>query len=152
MPTLTVSIEQNTRQKSVFIPFRCKSVKYSKSFFPMMAKKKLSKSSNHVDPNKIVSCLKHNWKAFFCPKRYKFLSRGTQLWCKLLTQIRVGRSFLNSHSYTVGMSESPACICHSIIESPSHFFNDCFLYNEERRTLFSTFEQYLPKKILFFKS
>ena len=89
--------------------------------------------------------------SLFCSKRYTFLSRGTQLRCKLLTQIRVGRSFLNSHSYTVGMSESLACICHSTIESYSHFFNECFLYNEERRTLFSTFEQYLPKFIGFSK-
>ena len=100
---------------------------------------------------KVIESFRTEIKSIFCTKRYKFLSMGTKLGCKLLTQIRVGRSLLNSHSYTVGKSESPACICNSSIESPSHFFTDCALYNEERRTLFSTFEQYLPKFYSFSK-
>ena len=100
---------------------------------------KSCRSKKDIDSSKI------ELKNICCPKRYKFLSRGTKLGCKLLIQIRVGRSLLNSHSYTVGFYESPACICSSSIESTTHFFNDCVLYNEERRTLFSTFEQYLPQ-------
>ena len=65
--------------------------------------------------------------------------------CKLHTQIRVGRSNLNSHSFTVGKTSSPECICHFPHESPTHFFLECFLYNEERRTLLSTFEHFIPK-------
>ena len=95
--------------------------------------------------NKDNDSFKTDLKGICCPTQYKFLSRGTKLGCKLLIQIRVGRSLLNSHSYTVGFYESPACICSSSIESPTHFFNDCVLYTEERQTLFSTFEQCLPQ-------
>ena len=85
------------------------------------------------------------------PPKYKFLSRGSKAGCKLLTQIRVGRSKLNSHSFTVGKSPSPQCPCHFPNESVSHYFQDCFLYNEERRTLFGIFEHYIPKFVTFSK-
>ena len=84
-------------------------------------------------------------------QKYKFLSRGSKAGCKLLTQIRVGRSKLNSHSFTVGKSPSPQCPCHFPNESVSHYFQDCFLYNEERRTLFGIFEHYIPKFVTFSK-
>jgi hypothetical protein len=87
---------------------------------------------------------KQEFKNHISPKRYKFLSMGTKVGCKLLTQIRVGRSYLNSHSYTVGKTPSPECVCHFPHESPTHFFLECFLYNEERRTLLSTFEHFIP--------
>ena len=69
---------------------------------------------------------------------------GTKVGCKLLTQIRVGSSNLNYHSFTVGKTPSPECVCHFPHESPTHFFLDCFLYNEERRTLLGTFEHFIP--------
>ena len=69
----------------------------------------------------------------------------------MLTQIPVGRSNLNSHSFTVGKAPSPEFACHFPNESVSHFFQDCFLFNEERRTLFDTFEHFLPKFVSFSK-
>ena len=69
---------------------------------------------------------------------------GTKVGNKLLTQIRVGRSNINSHSFTVGKTPSPECVCHFPHESPTYFFLDCFLYNEERRTQLGTFENFIP--------
>ena len=60
-------------------------------------------------------------------------------------KIRVGRSDLNQHKFTIGLVESPQCLCHFREESPSHFFLDCFLYLLERQTLFDLIEHYIPK-------
>ena len=62
------------------------------------------------------------------PKKYKFVSRGSKIGCKLLTQIRVGRSNPNSHSFTVGKAPSPECACHFPNESVSPFFPGLFSF------------------------
>ena len=43
------------------------------------------------------------------------------------------------------MSESSACLCHCKEESPKHYFIDCFLYSQERQTLFDLIGHYIPK-------
>ena len=62
----------------------------------------------------------------------------------MLTRIRVGRSSLNQHKFTIGLSDSPECLCHFRSESPEHFFLDCFLYSLERQLLFDLIEHYVP--------
>ena len=78
------------------------------------------------------------------PPKFKHFSRGSKLGNSLLTRIRVGRSFLKQHSYTIGLADSPECDCHYKNESPEHYFVDCFLYSPERQTLFSLFEHHIP--------
>ena len=78
------------------------------------------------------------------PPRYKHFSHGNKFANKILTQIRVGRSDLNQHKFTIGHVESPECSCHSKFESPDHFFLQCFLYSQERQNLFSLIEHYVP--------
>ena len=78
------------------------------------------------------------------PPRHKHFSKGDKLGNSLLTQIRVGRSYLNEHKFTIGHSESPECLCHFKTESPQHYFLDCFLYLPERQTLFTLIEHYVP--------
>ena len=46
------------------------------------------------------------------PPRYKHFARGNKLTNSLLTKIRVGRSDLNQHKFTIGLVESPMCDCH----------------------------------------
>ena len=62
-----------------------------------------------------------------------------------------GRSFLNQHKFTIGLTDSPQCLCHHREESPLHYFIDCFLYLPERQTLFSKIEHYIPNFINFTK-
>jgi hypothetical protein len=50
--------------------------------------------------------------------KYKHFARGSKLGNKLLTRIRVGRSFHNQHSFTIGLADSPECLCHFRPESP----------------------------------
>ena len=63
----------------------------------------------------------------------------------MLTRIRVGRSYLNQHSFIIGLADSPEYLCHFKSESSDHFFLDCFLYSPERQTLFELIEHYIPK-------
>ena len=61
----------------------------------------------------------------------------------LLTQLRVGRSFVNYHGYSIGLTDSPACLCDRQ-ETVEHYLLNCFLFTEERRLLLNTVEQLLP--------
>ena len=69
---------------------------------------------------------KSELKLHLAPKRYKFLSRGDKVANRLLTRIRVGRSYLNAHSFKYQLSESPMCPkCNLHSESTSHFGQIC---------------------------
>ena len=81
------------------------------------------------------------------PKRYKHFGKGSKLGNTLITKIRVGRSSLNQHKFTIGISESPECFCHFKVESPEHYFLDCFLFSLERQNLFDLIEHYVPNFI-----
>ena len=85
------------------------------------------------------------------PTRHKHFSRGNKISNSLLTKIRVGRSDLNQHKFTIGLVDSPQCDCHFREESPSHYFLDCFLYLPERQVLFDLFEHFIPNFITFTK-
>ena len=66
----------------------------------------------------------------------------------LHTQLRVGRSLLNSHRFTINQSESDLCLC-SRTESVRHYLTECFLYTEERRVLYVSMEKLLPTFLSF---
>ena len=87
---------------------------------------------------------KLSMKKKFKPEKYKHFARGSKIGNKLLTRIRVGRSDLNQHKFTIGLTDSPECLCHFRSESPEHFFLDCFLYLPERQILFGLIEHYVP--------
>ena len=126
MPSFAHNHDYNIRKRNIFNSYGTISVKFRNSFFPIVSKKYqcLPKSCrSKVD----IDLFKEELREYLVPKRYKFLARGSKLGCKLLTQIRVGRSYLNSHSYSVGKSLSPQCSCHFPTESTSHYILDCFL-------------------------
>ena len=145
MPAFAPLTEHNTRHKRQFTPFPLGKIKFQNSFFPYFTQKYESLPQDlKTQPD--TSQFKNALKTLLCPKRYKFLSRGSKLGNTQLTRLRVGRSFLGSHSFTVGLSESPACInCTAQFDSPQHFFLDCPKYSEERRTLLDTIEHFIPK-------
>ena len=117
--------------------------KYSNSFFPYF-----TKLWNNL-PQKIKGQydlleFKNELKIKLKPKKYKHFFRGGKLGNSFLCQLRVGRTYLNSHSYAIGHAESPTCLCHHPNETTSHFVLSCFLYQEERRLLFESVEQIAP--------
>ena len=75
------------------------------------------------------------------PEKYRHYSYGSRLGNKLLTRLRLGRSFLNSHAFAIGMSKSQTCLCHHKNETSRHYLLDCFLYTIERQSLIDQVSQ-----------
>ena len=142
MPKVNLGTSTQTRSSIGYISYKHKGANFEKSFFPNTLKlwKKLPKNMKC----KNLSDFKTDIKQKFKPPRYKHFSKGQKLGNCLLTKIRVGRSDLNQHRFTVGLSDSPNCLCHFKTENPEHYFIDCFLYSLERRILFSLIEHYIP--------
>ena len=85
------------------------------------------------------------------PRKYKHFSKGNKYSNSLLTRIRVGRSYLNQHKFSIGHADSPECLCHHREETPLHYFLECFLYSQERQALFGLIEHYIPNFSSFLK-
>ena len=91
------------------------------------------------------------------PYKFKHFSYGQKCSNMHLTQIRVGCSYLKSHSYNTGHSLSTQWyFCDTKNETPIHFIIDCPHFAEKRRALFDQVAQNfipnflrLPKKIPF---
>ena len=73
--------------------------------------------------------------------KHKHFSCGSRLGNKLLTRLRLGRSYLNSDGYAIGKVESPSCLCHHRNETIKHYMLECFLYTIERKSLFDQVKQ-----------
>ena len=141
MPKVDFERENNLRSKGSYIPFKNYGAKFNSSFFPYQTKRWNSlpqhvRSLNLVDFKLFTNTLK--------PKRYKHFQKGNKYINSLLTRIRVGRSELNQHTFSLNQIDSPECLCHHREESPMHYFLDCFLYLQERQTMFQLFEHYIP--------
>ena len=48
---------------------------------------------------------------------------------------------MNTHSFQIGFSESPKCLCEHQNENSLHYITECWLYTEERRILYDQVEQ-----------
>ena len=91
-------------------------------------------------------------KEMLKPQKHKHFSKGSKNGNALLTRIRLGRSELKMHKFSIGQSESAECSCHFKNESSQHFLIDCFLYSSERQILFDRVEHFIPKFKSFNKS
>ena len=79
------------------------------------------------------------------PKRYKHYARGDKYRCSLLTRLRVGRSQLNQHLFTVGLSDTEKCTCtNNVKETTQHFLTQCSLFTENRQILFNKIKSFIP--------
>ena len=139
------------RQKRFYKPFPLGNLKYSNSFFPHFTKS-LEQLPQDIKTEGDLTIFKLKLKLKYKPTRHKHFSRGFKRGNSLLTQIRVGRSFLNSHSFSIGLSDSPACSCSHHNESPHHFLFDCPLYDDERQNMTNSILQTLPKFNTFNKT
>ena len=139
-----------TRSKGGYIPFKKVNSKFDKSFFPhtTVLWNNLPKSVKCKD----LTDFKLYIKTEFKPPRFRHFSRGNKHANSLLTKLRVGRSDLNLHKFTIGIIDSPLCDCHFREESTSHYFLDCFLYTHERQILFGLIEHFIPKFKTFTKA
>ena len=143
MPTPDIEKKYPSRSKGGYIPFKKFNTKFNNSFFPHTTL--LWNNLPNAVKCKDVIEFKQHIRSDLKPPSYKHFSRGKKSSNSLLTRIRVGRSDLNQHKFTVGLVDSPQCDCQFREESPSHFFLDCFLYMPERQNLFGLIEHYIPK-------
>ena len=129
------------RSGGIYIPFMYKSIKYNNSYFPFFTKQwnALTKEQKLLN----LHDFKQEMKKQIKPPRYKHLGRGNKYACKLLTQIRVGNSFLKSDSFKTGHSDNNVCICGQI-EDSKHYFTKCNLYTAQRQNLITKMEQFIP--------
>ena len=116
---------------------------FSNSFFPFFTK---AWNNLHINlkSETDIKLFKINLKFTIKPKKQKHFNRGCKRGNSLLTQLRVGRSLLNTHGFSVNLTESDQCLC-SRTETVSHYLNNCFLYQEERCVLLSKIIKFVPK-------
>ena len=150
MPVLNCTI-YNTRAPSHFIPFKQKPQFFSKTFFPYT-----TKIYNELSPllrnNHDFVDFKIKLKEKYQVKKVKHFCRGISKTSNSLhTQLRLGRSFLASHGFAIGINLSDLCLCWRP-ETTKHFFLECFLFQEERIILFEKLTQILPKFSSYTKS
>ena len=118
-------------------------MKYYNSYFVLFPQK-YQALPLLIKKNRDIVEFKNALKLNYVPKRYKFLSQCDKKGDRLLTQIRVGRLYLNSHTFSIQMLPSPECSCHFPNESTTHFFINCFMWTEERQTMLGVFEYLIP--------
>ena len=123
--------------------FYTKTKLFFNSFFPYFTKK-FNDLGNAVTVESDINIFKENLKSKLKPKKYKHFSWGSKRGNTLWTQLRVGRSLLNAHGFAINLTSSDLCIC-SRPETVLHFVTEYFIYTEERRTLYDSLEQILPK-------
>ena len=150
MPKVNLEALPQTRSKIGYISSKYRGAYFEKSFFPNTLKlwNSLPKNVQSRDMQDFKSEIKRKFK----PPKYKHFSKGSKLGNSLLTKIRVGCSDLKQHRFMIGLSDSPECCCHHKIESPEHYFLDCFLYSLERRILFDLIEHFIPNFTKFNKT
>jgi hypothetical protein len=133
----------NTRGGGLYKKLNYMSQKYNNSFFPLFSEY-WSKLSSNLRNEKDILLFKENLKPSFKPKRQKHFSYGDKRANTLHCRLRVGRSFLKSHSFAINMSTTDRCPCGEIDTTQSYFLT-CFLFQNERHVLFEKICQVLPK-------
>ena len=134
--------KRKTRSKGGYLPYPNYGNKFLNSFFPYMSR--LWNNLPNSTKCKNLSEFKIQLNCDIKPSKLRHNSKGTKIGNCLLTRLRIGRSELNLHRYTIGLIDSPECDCHSKEESTKHYILDCFLYTVERQTLFSLVEHFIP--------
>ena len=142
MPKLTIT-QHNLRSEGKFTHFKYVNAKYSNSFFPYFTRlwNSLPKTDRQTGD---MEQFKINMKLKYKPIKIKHFAKGSKYGNSLLTRLRVGRSYLNAHSYSIGLSESPACDCGAPQESSQHVLQSCPLYFSERQLLIEKVQTILP--------
>ena len=137
MQTYDIDKRYLLRSNGGYIPFNYINAKFHNSFFPYYTRlwNSLKKTDRQTgDMLKFKENININLK----PTKIKHNARGSKYGNMLITRLRVCRSFLNGHSYTIGLSPSPSCDCGAPQESSQHVLLSCPLYSSERQILLLT--------------
>ena len=61
-----------------------------------------------------------------------------------MTRIRVGRSYLKAHSFSIGLETDNTCSCNNSTQETSLHYMFCTNYSEQRLVLYQRIEQIIP--------
>ena len=86
---------------------------------------------------------KNELKLRIKPPTYRHFRLGYKGVNTLMTLFRIGRTQLNSHRFTIGLSDTDRCLCGSI-ESPIHYYLDCNQYQSDRIKLVDKLVNLIP--------
>ena len=142
MPLLDMRKNYNLRSNLEYTEFDYYNLKFARSFFPQFTKFWNNLPEKIKSNNNIIE-FKEELKLDIKPNKIKHFSKGNKVANSLLTRIRLGRSRLNDHLFSIGQIDSPSCLCHET-ETVDHYLHDCFLFTVERQNLFSLVEHYIP--------
>ena len=78
------------------------------------------------------------------PHRLKHLNTGGKYGCSLMTRVRVGRSYLKAHGYSIGLETDNTCSCNNTTQETSLHYMFCTNYSEQRLVLYQRIEQIIP--------
>ena len=147
MPIYRVNFN-NTRSGNGYCLFPAANLKFTQSFFPHFTKEWKNLPS-YLKNERDICVFKQKLKEVIKPKKYFHFKYGSKRGNTLLTQLRLGRSFLNSHSFQLGMEELPVCdICY-VEEHNSHFMLTCAFFTDQRDVLFKTVSELVPNFMNF---
>ena len=132
-----------TRSNGGFIPFKYTTASFYRSFFPHFTRLWNSLPKDDKKSGDMLT-FKNNIKQRYKPIKHKHNTFGSKYGNSLITRLRVGRSHLNSHSHSIGLSESPQCDCGAPQESSQHVLLICPLYDSERNILISSVTNLIP--------
>ena len=99
---------------------------------------------NKLDPAirnaESLGIFKSNILKFFRPTPRSFFNCYNHKGIRLMTRLRLGLSHLREHKFNHNFQNciNPLCSCGMDIESTSHFFLHCPLFDDKRITLLST--------------
>ena len=144
MPDLKINTN-NTRTSTCYVRFPQKSVNFSQSFFPYFSKLRSSLDKSIKNQNDL-SLFKDSLKLLYKPVKHRHYKYGTKVGNRFLAHLRVGRSFLNSHRFVTGLSETDKCKnCNeNKVENISHFTLLCPAFSSSRLTLFKKISSLVP--------
>ena len=130
---------QQTLRSGNYVQFKYSGLSFANSFFPHFTKQwnQLGEAVRQLSTEDFKKHLSITMK----PHKIKHFAYGSKIGNRLLTQIRVGRSYLNAHSYTIGRNTTNNCSCNAKSETSLHYITQCPLYAEKRQTLYDQVEQ-----------
>ena len=118
---------------------------FKKSFFPFVIEK-WEKLDTKIKILSDMTEFKRNLSNIYKPEKVKHYKVGTKIKNSMHTQLRVGRTYLNHHLFEIGLSPTPKCLCGAPQEDTEHFLMSCFLFSDQRKTLFGKLDNILAKK------
>ena len=128
LPQMTSEVSNyNLRNQNNYIPIRCRTTLYEKSFFPSTVK---SWNSLDLSVRNLTSftLFKSRIKGYCC-KAPEYYNEGNRHLNIIHTRLRYQCSSLKADLFRVNIVSNTACDCGHPLEDSIHFFFECPLYN-----------------------